>query len=130
MSEVVLEPVAQAFAEAASKPPFIHELSPVEARRVLDDVQAAPVEAPAVDDQWLTVTAAVGDVRIRVVRPHQVTGVLPVVLYVHGGGWVLGNAGTHDRLGRFVRHPLPHLPTRKNSRRPDRRPHKQRTEEK
>jgi acetyl esterase/lipase len=26
--------------------------------------------------------------------------VLPVILYVHGGGWVLGNAGTHDRLVR------------------------------
>ena len=28
------------------------------------------------------------------------TGPLPTVLYVHGGGWVLGNAGTHDRLVR------------------------------
>src|SRR5262249_50708763 len=26
--------------------------------------------------------------------------VLPAVLYVHGGGWILGNAGTHDRLVR------------------------------
>jgi len=25
---------------------------------------------------------------------------LPVVLYMHGGGWILGNAGTHDRLVR------------------------------
>ncbi|MFI7129352.1 alpha/beta hydrolase fold domain-containing protein [Nonomuraea sp. NPDC050153] len=24
----------------------------------------------------------------------------PPFLYVHGGGWVLGNAGTHDRLVR------------------------------
>ena len=27
-------------------------------------------------------------------------GTLPVILYMHGGGWVLGNAGTHDRLVR------------------------------
>ena len=26
--------------------------------------------------------------------------VLPVVVYMHGGGWILGNAGTHDRLVR------------------------------
>ena len=26
--------------------------------------------------------------------------ILPAVLYVHGGGWILGNAGTHDRLVR------------------------------
>lgn len=24
----------------------------------------------------------------------------PIILYVHGGGWILGNAGTHDRLVR------------------------------
>jgi len=34
------------------------------------------------------------------VRPAGTTGTLPVVLYIHGGGWVLGNAGTHDRLVR------------------------------
>jgi acetyl esterase len=33
-------------------------------------------------------------------KPLGATGPLPVVLYVHGGGWVLGNAGTHDRLVR------------------------------
>ena len=33
------------------------------------------------------------------VRPHH-TGPLPVILYMHGGGWVLGNADTHDRLVR------------------------------
>jgi acetyl esterase len=42
----------------------------------------------------------VGDVRVRIVRPAETIGELPVVLYVHGGGWVLGNAGTHDRLVR------------------------------
>ena len=33
-------------------------------------------------------------------RPPDATGTLPVILYMHGGGWVLGNAGTHDRLVR------------------------------
>src|SRR6185436_17297831 len=28
------------------------------------------------------------------------TGALPVVLYLHGGGWILGDASTHDRLVR------------------------------
>ncbi|MEV4808789.1 alpha/beta hydrolase [Micromonospora avicenniae] len=102
MPDVVLESAAQEFAEATSKPPFIYELAPVAARKVLDDVQAGPVEAPAIDEQWVTVAAAVGDVRVRVVRPQNVTGMLPVVLYVHGGGWVLGNAGTHDRLVREI----------------------------
>jgi hypothetical protein len=33
-----LEPAARAFADATSQPPFIYELSPAEARKVLDDV--------------------------------------------------------------------------------------------
>jgi len=98
MSQHVLEPEAQAFAEATAVPPFLYELGPQGARKVLDDVQAAPVDKPAVDDAWTTVPAEAGDVRVRIVRPAGVPGELPVVLYVHGGGWVLGNAGTHDRL--------------------------------
>ncbi|WP_369689901.1 alpha/beta hydrolase [Nocardia mikamii] len=44
--------------------------------------------------------AAVGEVPVRVVRPVGAADALPVVLYIHGGGWVLGDAGTHDRLVR------------------------------
>jgi acetyl esterase len=98
MSNHVLEPEARAFAEATAAPPFLYELGPEGARKVLDDVQAAPVDKPAADDTWITVPAEVGNVRVRIVRPAGARGRLPVVLYVHGGGWVLGNAGTHDRL--------------------------------
>ena len=97
---VVLEPASQEFVEATAKPPFLYELTPTEARAVLDDVQAAPIEKLPVEDQWMTVPAAVGDVRVRIVRPPDAVGTLPVILYMHGGGWVLGNAGTHDRLVR------------------------------
>jgi acetyl esterase/lipase len=99
-THVVLEPAAQAFADATSTPPFIYELTPAEARKVLDDVQAQPIEKLRVDERWITVPAAVGDVRVRIVRPPDVSGTLPAILYMHGGGWVLGNAGTHDRLVR------------------------------
>src|SRR5512146_2210564 len=97
---VVLEPAAQAFAEATSTHPLIYELTPGEARKVLDDVQAQPVEKLPVDDRWLTVPADVGDVRVRIVTPPGVAGTLPAILYMHGGGWILGNAHTHDRLVR------------------------------
>jgi acetyl esterase/lipase len=97
---VVLEPAAQQFAEATATPPFLYELTPDAARAVLDGVQAAPIEKLPVDERWVTVPADVGDVRVRIVRPAGTAGVLPVVLYMHGGGWVLGNAGTHDRLVR------------------------------
>ncbi|MGW0802569.1 alpha/beta hydrolase [Nonomuraea sp. NPDC002799] len=100
MSNPTLEPAAQQFAEATSKPPFLYELGYDGARKVLDDLQAAPVAKPDVDEKWIIVPAAVGDVRVRIVKPAASSGPLPAVLYVHGGGWVLGDAGTHDRLVR------------------------------
>ncbi|MFD6290921.1 alpha/beta hydrolase [Streptomyces sp. NPDC060205] len=100
MSDVILEPAAQDFADATAKPPLLHELGVEGARKLLDDVQAQPVEKPEVDEKWITLPVDVGDVRVRIVRPAGATGVLPVILYIHGGGWILGNAGTHDRLVR------------------------------
>jgi acetyl esterase/lipase len=100
MNEHILEPAAQEIADATAKPPFLYELGPAGARKVLDDIQAAPIDKPEVDETWITVPAEVGDVRVRIVKPLGAAGRLPALLYVHGGGWVLGNAGTHDRLVR------------------------------
>ena len=100
MSQHFLEPAAQDFADATAKPPFPYELGPDGARKVLDDVQAAPIAKPDVTDKWITIPADVGDVRVRLLKPPDATGMLPTILYMHGGGWVLGNAGTHDRLVR------------------------------
>src|SRR4029077_9294145 len=97
---VVLEKATQEFVEATSIPPFLYELTPAEARKVLDDVQAKPIEKLPVDERWITVPAEVGDVRVRIVTPQSVTAMFPAILYMHGGGWVLGNAQTHDRLVR------------------------------
>ena len=97
---VVLEPASQEFVEASAKGPPLYELTPDEARKVLDDVQAAPIDELPVEERWITVPADVGDVRVRIVRPPDAEGTLPVILYMHGGGWILGNADTHDRLVR------------------------------
>jgi len=100
MTRRILEPAAQQIADATSKPPFLYELGVAGARKVLDDLQAAPIDKPDVAEEWITVRAEVGDVRVRIVKPVGAPGHLPAVLYVHGGGWVLGNAATHDRLVR------------------------------
>ena len=98
----ILEPAAKQIADATSKPPFLYDLGVDSARKVLDDIQAAPISMPDVRDESVTVPAEVGDVRVRIVRPWGEFGALPTILYVHGGGWILGNAGTHDRLVREV----------------------------
>lgn len=39
--------------------------------------------------------------KVRIVRPVGTSGTsLPVILYIHGAGWVFGNSHTHDRLIR------------------------------
>ncbi|MFD0229640.1 esterase, partial [Streptomyces hirsutus] len=62
-ASIVLERPAQELADATSTHPFLYELKPVEARKVLDDLQASPVDKPPVDEEWITVPASVGDVR-------------------------------------------------------------------
>jgi len=100
MSNAHLEPIAQELADATANPPYLYELGPEGARKVLDDIQSQPVDKPDVDEEWVTVPASVGDVKVRIVKPVGATGALPTVLYVHGGGWVIGGALAHDRLVR------------------------------
>ncbi|MEU1020913.1 alpha/beta hydrolase [Streptomyces sp. NPDC005904] len=97
----VLEPAAAAFAEATAQPPYLFELPPAEGRKAVDEVQSGEIAKPEIDEEWVTVQGGpTGSVRARVVRPRGSTGPLPVILYIHGAGWVFGNAHTHDRLVR------------------------------
>ena len=99
---LVLEPKTQAFVDALSaqggKP--IYELSYGEARKVLEEAQAGATALPAdVEDKVLPI-GPTGEVSVRIYRPKGAKGPLPVVMYFHGGGWVLGSKHTHDRLLR------------------------------
>jgi len=99
----VLEPKTQAFVDwlnaQGGKP--LYELTYDEARKVLENVQAINVRKPPADieDKVLPV-GPTGEVSVRIFRPQGAKGVLPVVMYFHGGGWVLGSKNTHDRLLR------------------------------
>ncbi|MGN6682095.1 MAG: alpha/beta hydrolase [Streptosporangiaceae bacterium] len=99
-SQVVLEPAAQQVADAFSKPPFLWDMKPTAARTVLIDAQSGAVSKPPVDEEWITIPSPAGEARVRIIKPQGATGMLPVIVYMHGGGWVLGNAATHDRLVR------------------------------
>ncbi|MFI2370743.1 alpha/beta hydrolase [Streptomyces sp. NPDC018833] len=101
-NQPTLEPAAQAFADATARPPFLYEIPVADGRKAVDDVQSGEgVTLPDVDEDWVTVHGGpTGDVRARIVRTRGLTGPLPVILYIHGAGWVFGNAHTHDRLVR------------------------------
>ncbi|MFI6301115.1 alpha/beta hydrolase [Amycolatopsis thailandensis] len=93
---LALEPAAQAFVEATATPPFLFQLPPDEGRKAVDEVQGGDVELPAADVE----TTHVDGVEVRIVRPQGLTGPLPVIVYIHGAGWVFGNFHTHERLVR------------------------------
>jgi acetyl esterase len=98
---VVLEPAAAQFAAATANPPYLFDLDPADGRKAVDEVQSGEVAKPEVDEEWVTVHGGpTGSVRARIVKPAGATGTLPVIVYIHGAGWVFGNAHTHDRLVR------------------------------
>jgi acetyl esterase len=101
MSEIkpVLEAAAQEFADATSTPPFLPELPVAVGRKTVDSVQDGDIPAPPCDVTDLKVAAgSSGDVSVKIYRPHGASGVLPVLLFTHGAGWVFGDAHTHGRL--------------------------------
>jgi acetyl esterase/lipase len=97
----VLEPAAQTFVQDTAQPPYLPDLGPEKGRAAVREVQAGDVPRPAAGIEELTVAGGPGgEVSLRIVRPAGLTGTLPVVLYIHGAGWVFGDADTHDRLVR------------------------------
>lgn len=100
-----LDAVNRGFVEAVTKAGGapIYTLSPEAARNVLSGAQAGPVARPNADIQDATFPVGpLGSVNVRIVRPQGVSAPLPVVMYFHGGGWVLGGKDTHDRLIREI----------------------------
>ena len=96
MKRPVLEPAAAEFAAATAEPPFLFEIAPEEGRKAVDEVQSGEIDKPEIDEQWVELDGF----KVRVVKPAGATDRLPVILYIHGAGWVFGNAHTHDRLVR------------------------------
>lgn len=103
MAGPVLEPVTQKFVDglAGSKP--IYTLTPDGARGVLHSAQSGPVALAraSIEDRVLPVGPK-GQTRIRIVRPAGVAGPLPIIVYFHGAGWVMGDVTTHDHLVRAL----------------------------
>ncbi|MGY5048409.1 alpha/beta hydrolase [Streptomyces sp. 900105755] len=98
-----LETIDQDFldqlAAAGGKP--LYDLSYPAARDVLNKLQAGPVPMlPAEVTERTVPGGPTGPVNVHIVRPAGVKGTLPGIVYIHGGGWVLGNFKTHERLVR------------------------------
>jgi len=69
------------------------------AYQVLIDAQKGAA-LPAADVSEKTITVNGQQITLNIVKPHNATGTLPVFMFFHGGGWVLGDFPTHERLVR------------------------------
>ncbi|MFX1766620.1 alpha/beta hydrolase [Paraburkholderia sp. A1RI-2L] len=81
--------------------PAIETLAPAEAREVLAGAQrSVPVDVSGIDVTRRTIEQDGLVVPVVVVKPQNARGVLPVFMFFHGGGWILGDYPTHERLVR------------------------------
>nr|WP_314420314.1 alpha/beta hydrolase [uncultured Erwinia sp.] len=77
----------------------MEQMTPAEARQVLIGAQqGAKLPAAQVTDKTIQVNGQ--NIRLKIVKPEHATGTLPVFMFFHGGGWVLGDYPTHERLIR------------------------------
>jgi len=70
---------------------------------MLTELHSVPVGKPSVRMENVTFPfGAGGMVRACIIRPPMAGELLPVIMYFHGGGWVLGDLHTHERLIREI----------------------------
>ncbi|MGB6132287.1 MAG: alpha/beta hydrolase [Acidobacteriaceae bacterium] len=96
----MLAPEYRAYIERlrAEASPALDQLSPVEAREFMRSGQTADVSAyPVTSERHVA-----NGVPVLIFRPAGAGGPLPVILYLHGGGWVIGDADTHARVVREI----------------------------
>ncbi|GFM50954.1 lipase [Pseudomonas cichorii] len=90
----------QAFLAAGGGKP-LEQLSPKDARAVLTGAQASvKVDLSGVEVSERSIDANGQKITLKIVRPAKIKGDLPVFMFFHGGGWVLGDFPTHQRLIR------------------------------
>lgn len=79
----------------------VEKLPYQDARKVLADAQSSvKVDMSGVDISEKTITTDGYTILLNIVRPAGISGTLPVYIFIHGGGWVLGDFPTHQRMVR------------------------------
>ncbi len=79
----------------------VESLSKEDARKVLEDVQSSvKSDVSGIDESEKSIPTDYSQIKVNVVRPMEVKGKLPVFVFIHGGGWILGDYPTHRRMVR------------------------------
>ncbi len=113
---LTFEPVTAAYIETeeAIGAEHMHEMGVQGARKWTETPPEVPVSRPAAQSEDTTLPCGpTGSVRVRITRPPNATGkvphireanvgMLPAVIYLHGGGWILGTKESYDRAMREI----------------------------
>jgi len=98
-----ISPGTKEFLKALNSPapPELEKLPPLEARKVLEGAQASvDVDYSGIEESEKTINTDGYEIVLNIVRPEGVAEKLPVFMFIHGGGWVLGDYPTHRRVVR------------------------------
>lgn len=79
----------------------VESLPVPEARNILVKTQASvPTDLSCIEESEKILSVEEYSIRLNIIRPEGKTEKLPVFIFIHGGGWVLGDYFTHKRLVR------------------------------
>lgn len=100
-----LDPQARTLIDqlAASGQPALDQISVAEARALLRNL--APLAGPAGDDPVVedsTVPGPSGPIPVRLYRPRAAGPGAPLLIWLHGGGWVIGDLESADGTARLL----------------------------
>lgn len=96
-----LDPQAQVIIDLVNSSDFgeVSDITPEEMREQMRAMTAAETSAPVHRVENMTIPGPVGDIPARLYAPRA-DGPLPVLVWYHGGGWVIGDLETHDGICR------------------------------
>ncbi|XWV26005.1 putative alpha/beta hydrolase [Tupanvirus soda lake] len=76
----------------------ICNLSITDARKLFSDIQVDESYKNNVDIETINIATKINEIQLNIFRPKDNKDVLPVIIFYHGCGWIMGNARTHGRL--------------------------------
>ncbi len=97
-----VDPQVQAFLEVQARAAIENQVPPITeqtvamARAGYLAVAEMLGQGPDVDTEDCAVPGPAGDIPVRIYRPKDAGAGLPILVYYHGGGWVIGDLDTHD----------------------------------
>jgi acetyl esterase len=96
--------VTAALADAAAAHPPVQIQPPLEPHRAVNDLLGIQAAGPGpaiahITDHWIPARGR--RIQCRLYRPTS-DEKLPLLVYLHGGGWVWSSIDTHDRLAREI----------------------------